>query len=335
MIRHAEMLLAGVILATSLAFPADKKQDEAKALIDRAKQLSDIRADGSPAFELKVSIKTINQDSTTSEGTYTETWVSREKWRSETIIGPFHSVSVVNANKRWVSKDTLPAPSGLSDVGFRMDSPFFTPEYWKITKIEDKNGSSTSIRCLESDAYILGGASTVCIEKNSGLVAGRRNRAVFFGRSADRACIYSNYQKFGDKLFPWVTRCSENQKVVFESSVLVLTRETSPDPTLFAPLVNAKESVNCPVTTSPPIATFQPQPELPKRENLSHPVIVAVSVSVGVDGLPKDFEVVRSVDSAFDAAALKAVRDWRFKPAACGGRPIETTVRVEVEFRSF
>jgi TonB family protein len=332
MIRYSALLLASLILTTSLASSTDKKQEEGKALMNRAKQLSDIRADGAPAFTFRASIKVIGTDSVTSEGTYTETWVSREKWRSETVLGSFRRVLVVNGNKRCISKNSSPTPEGLSEVGFSMDAPYFTPGWWKIGKIEDKETNSMSMRCLESEPYPLGGGTSVCFDKTSGLVAARRY-AGLPDPQLDRTCTYSDYQKFGDKLFPWVIRCAEKQRIVFETSVAEPKAEPSSDPALFAPLADAKESVNCHGMPNPPVAIYQPSPEPPRRENPPHPVVL--SISVGVDGIPSDPKVVQSIDSAFDSAAVQAVKGWRFKLATCDGQPIVTAIRVEIVFRSF
>jgi hypothetical protein len=54
-------LLLAFNLPVSAAF-ANKKDDEAAAMIDHAKQLSDIRAHGAPGFRLKVNFKTIRRD---------------------------------------------------------------------------------------------------------------------------------------------------------------------------------------------------------------------------------------------------------------------------------
>jgi TonB family protein len=326
-------LLAGIILTASLASASNKKQEEAKALIDRAKQLSQIRGDGLTAFRMKVNFKVVKQDSTTEQGTYTETWVSPEKWRSETIVGDFHRVIVVNANKRWTSNASSTPPVGFGELGFRMDLPLFSMEFWKVDKIEDRESSSVSMRCLESQPNSMGGRSALCFDKTTGLVSAHVLPVALGDRVVERTCAYSNYEKFGDRVFPHAEECLENNKPIFESALVELATENSPDAALFTPLVDAKESVNCRGTPNPPQAISTPLPVSPRQENPSHPVVVLLSL--GTDGVPKDVKVVRSYDSAFDKAAMEALRNWRFKPASCDGQPIEAQINVEVTFRSF
>jgi hypothetical protein len=54
-------LVLTVSLFVSTAF-ANNKEAEAVALIERGKQLSDIRAEGAPSFRLKLSFKIIKED---------------------------------------------------------------------------------------------------------------------------------------------------------------------------------------------------------------------------------------------------------------------------------
>jgi periplasmic protein TonB len=56
-------------------------------------------------------------------------------------------------------------------------------------------------------------------------------------------------------------------------------------------------------------------------------------VMLGQDGKPRDIKVARSIDKAFDGAAMDAVRRWKFEPATCDGAPVETQINVEVVFR--
>jgi periplasmic protein TonB len=59
---------------------------------------------------------------------------------------------------------------------------------------------------------------------------------------------------------------------------------------------------------------------------------VVVEFVIDVDGRVADPRVVRSVP-LLDAAALEAVRQWRFVPATRRGRPVATRSRAPVSFR--
>lgn len=55
--------------------------------------------------------------------------------------------------------------------------------------------------------------------------------------------------------------------------------------------------------------------------------IVIVEITIDVDGTVKDARVLRSIPM-LDAAALEAVRQWRYDPATIAGKPVIMTVSV-------
>jgi protein TonB len=77
-----------------------------------------------------------------------------------------------------------------------------------------------------------------------------------------------------------------------------------------------------------------PRPDYPEVARQQHQEgMVLVSVEVGTDGHASDVILART--SGFpllDAAALQAVRRWRFEPAQVGGLPVSSRVDVPVRF---
>jgi len=60
----------------------------------------------------------------------------------------------------------------------------------------------------------------------------------------------------------------------------------------------------------------------------------AVSRGSGSDGACGEVTVVRSLDSVFglDLEAIKAARQWRFKPGTRLGEPVSVPVTIELDF---
>jgi TonB family protein len=143
--------------------------------------------------------------------------------------------------------------------------------------------------------------------------------------------LYSDYQKFGDKVFPHLVRCYDDGKPTLELRVLELDVANNFGPDLFARPDGALETENCQGFPKPPKAVYTPDPAPPRRETPKDPVVLLLKV--GEDGKPREIKVARSVDKAFDSAAMDAVRRWRFEPAMCEGKPIETQINVEITFR--
>jgi periplasmic protein TonB len=73
-------------------------------------------------------------------------------------------------------------------------------------------------------------------------------------------------------------------------------------------------------------------PEIARRRGEEGRVVLRVSVSV--DGMPLDVEVMgTSGHPSLDSAALSAVRQWRFIPATQAGRSVPAFAEVPVRFR--
>ena len=95
---------------------------------------------------------------------------------------------------------------------------------------------------------------------------------------------------------------------------------------------DAPKSESAPVLL-PPSILESPAPVYPahRLKEALHPNVV-VSVTLDASGALTEAQVEHGFDADFDAAALAAVRTWRFAPASKDGEPIAATVRVAVHF---
>ena len=80
---------------------------------------------------------------------------------------------------------------------------------------------------------------------------------------------------------------------------------------------------------------YSPKPEYPdgaRREGREGRVLLRVLVDE--EGRSKRVEVNRSSGSeALDQTAARTIKRWRFSPARYGDRPVETWVRIPIDFR--
>ena len=82
-----------------------------------------------------------------------------------------------------------------------------------------------------------------------------------------------------------------------------------------------------------PHAIYQPDPDYPTKGREGHTGgTVVVRAVVGTDGVPRDLTVFRGLSTGFDEEAIKAVKRWRFEPAAKDGKPVSAPVNVEIRF---
>ena len=83
-----------------------------------------------------------------------------------------------------------------------------------------------------------------------------------------------------------------------------------------------------------PVPTKTPPPEYPyalKREGVSG--VVAVKVLIDVNGSVAECAVSKSTNPGFEAAALDAVKKWKFKPAKKDGAPVEARLIIPIQFQ--
>jgi TonB family protein len=322
--RFASILISAVLTTNSLA---ENKGKEVAALIDRARQLSDVRADGSQAFVLEVEFRIQSDPAHPTNGTYTETWVSRSLSRTEISAGDYHRTEVINEKKRSVQS----SPSGMdkditsavNTIAYRMDRLQLDSK--GADKIIDKTSGSWLLRCIVGHPDGLGGRMELCFDKSGGQFAAESMPYYSQGGEQVKKCVFQDFQKFGDKSFPMSARCLDRGGETIEGKVVQLTFKTPNDESVFAALPGAKEFPNCDVLpVTPPVAVEMPDPMI----GPSWPVVL--SLFVGTDGHPHDLQVVTSAGEEWDKAALDAVRRWRFKPAMCEGKPMEATVNVAV-----
>ena len=62
---------------------------------------------------------------------------------------------------------------------------------------------------------------------------------------------------------------------------------------------------------------------------------VEIGLLVDTNGEPQDFWVVRSPALALEAKALAAIRQYRFSPAKCSGKPLPANLFIDVDFHVF
>jgi TonB family protein len=331
--RHSLFLVLTLTLLVSAAFAA-KKDVEAAALINHAKQLSDIRAEGAPAFRLKMSFKIIKEDGSVLEGSHTEVWVSKTQLRRETVLGDFRETQVVAGRKRWTLNSSTAAPEYLFDFLRVTDIGRFQPEVWKPEKVEDRELKGLRMRCLEVNySNRWGSKPALCFDKVSGTIAA--DIGPLGTRTGESVCFYADYQKFGDRVLARSYECDKDKHLILEARVVELAAAPATDPTFFTPPDGAKESVNCLSPINHPTAVYDPNPEPPRTSGgrtLGGRTLVVLNIVVGTDGKPHDLRVTSAPNRDFDEAALEAVRQWTFKPATCDGEPVETQVAVEVNF---
>jgi TonB family protein len=89
-----------------------------------------------------------------------------------------------------------------------------------------------------------------------------------------------------------------------------------------------------PCYDKPPTPAYTPDPKCSKEAREARiDSAVELAVGVGMDGLVHDISVVMPLGYGLEEAAIKAVKEWRFKPGTRLGNQAPVQIHIHVEFR--
>jgi len=326
MLFRATILLA--LLSPTLAFSQSypPAQSSGENILDRARQLSDLRTPGSPPFHLKATFSFIAKNLDTIQGTYTEIWISDSQWRRETLVGDARRIEVHNGSKSWLSNGGPQFPSQALRAA-KMFRPFPSSfAQLDIDSITDRSKLQCVLLQLDETTR-----QAFCIDKESGILIGTVEPQIVGARMGDYSCQYSKFQKFQTRWFPRKVECLIDQHRQMEGEVLELApTSASPDPELFNPPTSAAEAAPCVGRSEPARILAAKGPNLPLPQQ-SQNSVVTLNLTVDVQGHAQDIQIADSPGKSFDEAATSAVRDWRFQPATCNGNPFAARLQVRVD----
>lgn len=326
----ARALLLGLTLLLLPSITSASKNDAAaSSLIEQAKHLSDIRADGAPPFQLRMTFRVAKKDGTVTEGVYTEVWISKAQWRRETNIGTFRRTEVAIGRKKWLLDSSTVIPDHIGEIPHLSEFGSLSGK-WRSAKDREFNG--VNLRCVEQKNDL--GSWALCFAKVDRAVAAEPRPWALSSHIGDRACSYSDYQKYGDRIFPTSYECGEGKQLILQARIGELSALSSQESQLFTPPNGAKESLNCLDPIQPPRALSSTELP-PPTQSFSGTIIVSVSTTVGTDGRTHNLTVISEPKKAFDDTALESVRQWRFDPGRCGSEPMETEVVVQVAYTHY
>lgn len=313
--------ILGVLVLPSRLLAADT---EAGDLIKRAQQLSDIRT---APFILKAHVKSFQPKPL--EGTYILRWFNHSQWRSDLTIANATYSQVRNGDASWRSKDSGELASlqqQLAGLEPWSSLKIFSDE--RLRKVEQQQTQLIQLTCvaIEGDGR---SARKLCVDAASGLLVGQK--------SAAGGEQFANYLSFRDKQFPqtWqrfvgpalALEVQVDEMAALEEADLVKALTPPPDsePWSFC------EDLRAPRVTYSPDPLF---PEKARSEDKKEGLVVLWLV-VRANGKPDLIKVARPAGYGFDGEAMAAVRQWRFRPGTCDGKPVDTQINVEVNFKLY
>ena len=318
--------------------PADQQpnpQTQAETLLERARQLSDIRGVNGPSFRLRANFSFIGEELETFEGTYTEYRVSDSRWRREIVVGQRKKIEIANGRKLWEIESDPVLPEKALRVEFaaglfpERGNPL---EFESVESVPDRANTRCAVTKPTGSSKA---KAAFCFDQSTGAMVERIVPQWARYHITDFACAYGDFKHFGNWWFPFEMVCRQGGHRQMEVHVAELAGWNFIDAKLFdPPRTGAVELGLCAAGEVAAKPDYTPAPLQPvgMRDPVSP---VTLRMVVDANGKPENIRVVRPVNKSLDAMAVGTVGRWRFKPATCNGEPMAQRIEFEVAFRSY
>jgi TonB family protein len=332
-LRFLVLTLLAALTSGALSLGAEDKAT-AEPLLAQARKLEDVWSDGTPAVKMRVEIEIVDAKGKTTPGQYLVTWISPSRWREELEIGNYKRLRVHNGEGYW----QLSTLSFQPEIIFQLDSildfktalRIGTKQVLSKVKTRDKDGVQQ--KCVEVK-WARGTERILCFDEANGSLL-----RVEYPRSENQnppdisRVEYSAFSKLGDKRIPYEAHAFRDRTVVVTTKVTDVTPITESDPGLFAPPANSEFWQQCDDMQGPE-AVIRVQPEYPAnvRLNGEQGRVVFYAV-IQTNGTLSELTLIHRATPTLESLAANAIRQWRYKPAACGSTPIRLETSIALNF---
>lgn len=329
------LLLAFFAALTSGVFCLGKEDTlSPEALLAQARKLENIWSDGTPAVRVRTEIEIVNAKRKTTTGQYVVTWISPSRWREELEIADYKRLRVHDSKGYW-QQSTL---SFQPEIIFQLDSILDFKTVLKIRakqalgKVKTRDKGGVRQKCIEVK-WTMGTERVLCFDEANGtLLSVEYPRSDNQYPSAVSRVEYGVFNKLGDKRIPYEVHAFRDRTVVVTAKVVDVTPTTEDNAGLFAPPTNSEFWPQCDDMQSPELLN-RVAPEYPTnaRANGEQGRVVFYAV-IETDGALSQLTLIQRATPTLESAAADAIRQWHYKPAACGSTPIRIETSIPVDY---
>jgi len=317
-------LLFGFLAGVPSSY-AEDRAPTAQQIIDAAHLKSDLAGNAPYVLTGRVVVNPGEKNEQTGRVTI---YRDRDRSRVDLQLGNYSETRISVGDRRYIPRGKhLLNTMGLPDLDESWDPGrpprFATDSAYKFGKVKKTTINSRPAWCFDKtrqeghDRLCFGADSSALISENSGV---------------DDHHEYLDYTSLGQQVFPRLVKIRKQWTFPLEVRDIAVSRE-SLDDKLFSIPPDTIEVGNC-KNIRPPQAVSTPEPDFPvsaSRENKQ--VMLLLSAIVNKEGRVEEIEVLNPGSDGFDAPARDAVRNWKFKPATCGGQPVNMEMSLEISFK--
>jgi TonB family protein len=322
------LMLGASLLSAGPAKCGDEKAAASLALLDRARTLEDLRADGSSPFVLHARMKYTNPKGQ-ADGSYLLIWLSKNRWHEEVHFGDFSRVrDGVDGGYRQIRALDYD-PQVIWDLAEMVDVEALTRLLLKESAEKPRNRKidGRTLSCVEIRSADIK-QKELCFDAATGLLA----HATIARITGEQEIDYTQEAVIGTKQFPREMKSQRKGGFALELTVSDLTPASESTPLPVPDPARSEFWARC--TDGTPLEiTYKGlphYPEISKRRGDEGRVIIYARF--GADGTVSHLQLLSSPSPELGQAGMDAVAQIRFTPATCAGMPIRTEFLTGVVF---
>jgi TonB family protein len=201
-----------------------------------------------------------------------------------------------------------------------------------LGKVKSRKKDGTPQRCVEVK-WTAGTERILCFDEANGSLV-----SIEYPRRDDPYALdiskveYSAFDNLGDKRIPHEVHAFRDKAVIVTTKITELTPITEEDPGLFAAPTNSEFWPQCGDIQTPELVNhvFPKYPTSAKMHGEQGRVVFYAVIET--DGTLSHLTAIERLTPTLESAAADAIRQWRYKPAACGSTPIRVETSIPVDF---
>jgi TonB family protein len=323
------------VFLSSAAWSADKEEPASpEALISRARSQEEIRVEGTPPILVRAELQVFDAKGTPVPGDYSLVWVSPSKWREEIRFGKYERLRVGDVKGYWQTTGLTYQPQ----IIFQLDTLLHLKDAFKVRskqslgKVKDRGKGGLRQKCTEVK-WPKAVERIMCFDDaNGALVSVDYPRGENQNTPEISRIEYSAFNVVGEKLVPYEIRALRDGRLIAAVKILEITKITEENAAKFTVPANAEFWAKCDdLQEAEPVSRIQPTYPSISRANREQGRVILYAV-LETDGSVSHLTVIRRATPELEAAAVEAVRRWRYKPATCGQTPIRMETSIETDF---
>jgi len=296
-------------------------RSRATALFAKALAVTDLRAPGSPPFEMRGTINVPQRGREDATGTYLLKWVSPEKWREEIHFSDYTRGRVGGKDEYWQSRTTSYEVQPVAELDQALDflkelHVWARPEAMndlKSVKLHQAKIEKMKSDCVTLISKELAWRPDYCFDPSKGTLVSEN------GGPRE----YSEFTPFAGKLFPGNIRIKESSTAPITFIVNSISPLGGTDSGDFHAAVGATAWPACDSPDALAKMSRPVFPTYPVNERLDHiQGTVFVYCVIGGDGRLHNVRVLSAPDIGLANSAVAAMEPSEFVPETCHGIPV-------------